>query len=399
RNGARNPGRSTLTIGLVSSAIFLIVAVSAFRLDPPDAANRRDSGSGGFALYATSDQPLYHNLNTPDGRADLGFQAADEKILTGHEVLSLRVKPGDDASCLNLYQPQQPRVLGLPDALLDRGGFAWAASAATTAEEKANPWLLLKKPLGSQPGEAARVPVVLDAATASYSLHLGGELGNPLGATYELADRHGGHVALEVVGLLKNSIFQGDLLISEAALLQYFPDITGYRFFLIDAPADDADAVESTLERTLGDFGFDAELTRRRLVDLMAVQNTYLSTFQSLGGLGLLLGTFGLAVVQMRNVLERRGELALLRAAGFRRALLARMVMLENGLLLCSGLAVGLLAALVAVWPHLAAGGASLPWPSLIATLSLVLLVGLIAGFAAVRAALSTPLLPALRGE
>ena len=394
RNGARNPGRSTLTIGLVAAAIFLIVAVSAFRLDPPAAVTRRTSGSGGFALFAESDQPLYHSLNTAEGRADLGFSAADEKLLAGHEVISLRVRPGDDASCLNLYQPQQPRVLGVPPSLAERGGFPWAGSAATTAEETANPWLLLDKPL-----DAGRLPVVLDAATATYSLHLGGDLANPLGATYELADGRGGRLTLEVVGLLKNSIFQGDLLISEEALLKHFPDVSGYRYFLIDVPADEAAPVESALERTLGDFGFDARSTRERLAELMAVQNTYLSTFQSLGGLGLLLGTFGLAVVQLRNVLERRGELALLRAAGFRRALLARMVLLENGMLLLGGLAAGLIAALVAIWPHLMTGGASLPWLSLAVTLGVVLVVGLLAGLVAVRAALTTPLMPALRGD
>jgi putative ABC transport system permease protein len=394
RNGARNPSRSTLTIGLVGAAIFLIVAVSAFHLDPPEVVTERTSGSGGFALYAESDQPLYQNLNTPDGRAELGFDADDQKLLAGQDVVSLRVKPGDDASCLNLYQTQHPRALGVPRSLIERGGFAWAASAATTAEEKANPWLLLAKKLDS-----GRVPVVLDAAMASYSLHLGGEFGNPLGATYEIADGHGGHITLEVVGLLKNSIFQGDLLISEQALLEHFPDISGYRYFLLDVPDQEAKAVEETLERNLGDFGFDARPTRDRLAELMAVQNTYLSTFQSLGGLGLLLGTFGLAVVQLRNVLERRGELALLRAAGFRRALLGRMVILENGMLLLSGLAVGLVAALVAVWPHLRAGGASLPWRSLAMTLCTVLVVGLVAGLIAVRATLATPLLPALRGE
>jgi putative ABC transport system permease protein len=393
RNGARNPGRSTLTIGLVGAAMFLIVAVSAFRLDPPEAVTRRTSGSGGFTLFAESDQPLYQNLNTPGGRADLGFDAADEKLLAEHEIVSLRIRPGDDASCLNLYQTQQPRVLGVPPSLVERGGFAWAASAATIAEEQANPWLLLKKPLDDH-----RVPVVLDAATATYSLHLGGEFGNPLGATFEMADGHGGRLTLAVVGLLKNSIFQGDVLMAEQALLNHFPDVSGDRYFLIEAPPEEATAIESALERTLGDFGFDARSTRDRLAELMAVQNTYLSTFQSLGGLGLLLGTFGLAVVQLRNVLERRGELALLRAAGFRRALLGRMVMLENGLLLLSGLAVGLLAALVAVWPHLLAGGASLPWQPLAATLGTVLVVGLTAGLIAVRATLATPLLPALRG-
>lgn len=399
RNGARNPGRSTLTIGLVGAAIFLIVAVSAFRLDPPGTVTHRTSGSGGFALFAESDQPLYQNLATPEGRAELGFSAADEKRLAGHEIISMRVKPGDDASCLNLYQPRQPRVLGVPQGMIERGGFAWAASAATSAEESVNPWLLLEKPLETDSGEAARVPVVLDAATATYSLHLGGEFSSPLGSTYEMTDGRGGRLTLQVVGLLKNSIFQGALLISEAALLAHFPEISGYRYFLLDVPPDEVPAVESVLERTLGDFGLDAESTRRRLVELMAVQNTYLSTFQSLGGLGLLFGTLGLAVVQLRNVVERRGELALLRAAGFRRALLARMVLFESSLLLLSGLAVGLLAALVAVWPHLATGGASLPWQSLGVTLVLILLVGLGAGLAAVRATLATPLLPALRGE
>jgi len=40
------------------------------------------------------------------------------------------------------------------------------------------------------------------------------------------------------------------------------------------------------------------------------VQNTYLNTFQVLGALGLLLGSAGLGVVVLRNVLERRAELA-----------------------------------------------------------------------------------------
>ena len=52
--------------------------------------------------------------------------------------------------------------------------------------------------------------------------------------------------------------------------------------------------------------------TAERLAEFHAVENTYLSTFQTLGGLGLLVGTVGLAAVLLRNVLERRRELALL---------------------------------------------------------------------------------------
>ncbi|MEX2558513.1 MAG: ABC transporter permease, partial [Pirellulales bacterium] len=139
RNGARHPGRSTLTIGLVAAASFLIVAISAFRLDPPEAIHEKNSGSGGFALLAQSAQPIYHDLDSEDGRLELGFSQADSQELAKTRTISLRVRPGDDASCLNLYQPSQPRVLGVPQRLIERGGFAWKETAASSAAERNNP--------------------------------------------------------------------------------------------------------------------------------------------------------------------------------------------------------------------------------------------------------------------
>jgi hypothetical protein len=393
RNGARNPGRSVLSIGLIAAASFLIVALSAFRLDPDTLSNGRGSGSGGFALVAQSDAPIYQNLNDAAAREELGMSADADEALAKCEAISLRLESGDDASCLNLYQAMQPRVLGVPQALVELGGFDWGGSQAETAEERANPWLLLGKKLPDAPDGTRVIPAAVDFNTATYSLHKG------LGDSVEVVDGRGRTVRLQLVAFLKNSIFQGDLLVGEQQFLELFPDVNGYRFFLVDTKGQPIDKVQGLLEESLGDYGFDAETSAGRLAAFFAVQNTYLSTFQSLGGLGLLLGTFGLATVQLRSVLERRGELALLRAAGFRRALLARLVMLENTLLLVGGLAVGVVAALVAVLPHWLGGGASVPWLSLTATLALVLVVGLLAGLLAVRATLRAELIPALRED
>ncbi len=395
RNAARNPGRSTLTIALVAAACFLIVALSAFRVDPTGQAPDRDSGNGGFALVAESDQPIYHDLNTPQGRDQLGFSPQDQELLAGTSTIALRVKPGDDASCLNLYRPRQPRVLGLPQRMIRRGGFVFASTAADSPDQRQNPWLQLEKDLGSDADGVPLVPVILEKNTATYALHPARGLGD----TIELTDDRDQTVRLKIVGLLGVSVFQGDLLISEAAFLHHFPQTSGYRFFLTEAPAEQTDRVRRALENTLGDYGLVAEAAGQRLAGFLVVQNTYLSTFQHLGGLGLLLGTFGLAVVQLRNVFERRGELALLRATGFRRRRLAEMVMLENGLLLCAGLGCGVLAALVALLPHLAFGRASIPWVALAGTLVAVLAAGLLAGLAAVRLTLTAPLLAALREE
>jgi putative ABC transport system permease protein len=395
RNAARNPMRSTLSIGLVGATSFLIIAISAFYLDPSQRVPELGSGDGGFSLVAQCDQPVYQDINTPDGRFDLGFAKKDSEALRGATVHGVRVKPGDDASCLNLYQARQPRILGVPDSVIARGGFAWTKTAASSPEERENPWLLLNRELPPDEDGTPRVPVVIDMATAIWALHL---YGGP-GETLDVTDRSGRTVRMELVGLLKNSILQGDLITSETALLRHFPEVDGYRFFLVENPPEKTPRVAGALEGALGDRGFFTETTGDRLAAFLVVQNTYLSTFQSLGGLGLLLGTFGLAAVQLRAVFERRHELALLRATGFRRGTLAWMVMLENGLLLLAGLGCGVTAAIVAVLPHLLAGAASIPWPSLVATLLLVLLTGLVAGLAAVRATLRAPLVAALRGE
>jgi len=384
-NAARHPGRSSLSVGLVATACFLITATSAFYVDPAGRQPRRESGDGGFALVAESDQPIYQSLDSPEGRRALGFSDEDEALLASCRVYALRVRSGDDASCLNLYQARRPRVLGVPEGLVARGGFAWAAAA-----EPAEPWKAL-----DQGGADGAVPVVLDKNTANYALHLWGGLGE----SYTLPNAPDRDVPMTVVGLLDGFLLQGDLLISEKEFLAHFPDTSGYRLFLIEAPPAKTRAVAAALGRTLGDFGLAVETSGGRLAAFLAVQNTYLGTFRSLGGLGLLLGTFGLAAVQMRNVLERRRELALLGAVGLRARWIGGLVLAENAFLLVAGLGCGAAAALVALVPHLARGAASLPWVSLAATLGAVLLVGLAASLAAVRTAVGALPASALREE
>jgi hypothetical protein len=389
RSAARNPTRSTLTIGLIASASFLIISMSAFRLKPTE------TGTGGFTLLGESSQPVFADLNSPGDRQELLADAAG--TLRDSQIFMFRVRPGDDASCGNLYKANQPRVLGVPPSFIShfdvpsRAAFDFAASAAQSQSQQANPWQLLPS-TATPAGEP--IPVIIDKETAMYSLQLYGGIGEEF--TFQYDDRP---ITFRVTGLLSLSVLHGSLLISAADFRQLFPEVSGYRYALIQTPAGQASEVREVLEDRLSDQGFDITSTSRILTGLMALQNTYLRTFQSLGALGLLLGTFGLAAAQMRSVLERRGEMALLRATGFRRSRLSGLVLIENILLLLGGLATGVIAALAAVLPHMFGGGAGVPFLELGTMLGIVLLVGLAAGGWAARATLRVPVLAALREE
>jgi len=384
RNSSWNAGRSLQSVALTASASFVIVMVAASRVEFGAEIRQPDSGTGGFSLLAEADVPLYQQLDREDDRFELGFGDEDSARLAGVRVFPFRVLPGDDASCLNLYRPDRPRVLGVPPELIDRGGFRFQKLAPDADPEE--PWSILDADLG--PGV---VPAVADANSAQWILKLG------IGDELTLTDERGEPVRLRLAGMLGKGIFQSELLISERNFLEHFPSRSGYGFFLIEAPFEEAGALARVFEHNLDRFGFDAVETRERLASYQAVEHTYLSTFQLLGGLGLLLGTIGLAVVMLRNVIERQGELATLRAFGFRRSRLVRMVMAENAFLLLCGIGIGSLSAILSVLPRLAS--THVPWLSLAATLGVVLVVGLLAGVVASRVALATPLLPALKTE
>jgi ABC-type antimicrobial peptide transport system permease subunit len=206
---------------------------------------------------------------------------------------------------------------------------------------------------------------------------------------------------LRIVASLADSVMQGEILIAESAFQMVFPDIAGYRMFLVSvdpATPERIDAVTRFLEERLDPIGFDAEETSRRLEAFHRVENTYLSTFQALGGLGLVLGCLGLVAVVLRNVLERRRELALLGAAGFTGADLQKLIAIEHLALVGVGLAVGIAAAALAVAPVVVARGGGAPWRALVWVLP-VAAAGMLAAYGATRGLRKMPLVESLRSE
>jgi ABC-type antimicrobial peptide transport system permease subunit len=406
RNAARHRARSLLTVGLLASAAFVVVAVQSFRRSPEESNGEPSGPDGGFALVAESDLPLFKDLNTQPGRDEvldrLEFRLQNEQGLTPQEasrqrqdaekllketkVVAFRLRAGDDASCLNLYAPRRPRVLGVPETLIDRRGFVFASTLAAGPEEKANPWRILQRGEGAIPafGEANSVTYILDSSQ---------------GKTIEIPNETGTPTPLLIAGLLKDSVFQSSLLVSEKHFLRLYPAHEGYNYFLIAPPRGAEAEVKRILERALADRGFEVTRSADRLAAYLAVENTYITTFQALGALGLLLGSLGLAVVLLRAVWERRAELALLRALGYRRRTLAWLVLAENAFLLLLGLLLGSVAALLSILPQLLSGAGAVPFGNLALLLGGVLLVALTAGAVAVAGALRAPIVPALRRE
>ena len=276
-----------------------------------------------------------------------------------------------------------------PESLAGRFTFSGVAKGY----ELRSGWGLLEQTAARTSSNADVVPAIGDAASIQWAL------GKKLADTIDYIDERGQPFKLLLVGAVANSVLQGNLIIGEKNFVRHFPGESGYRMFLIDAPSNSVMQASAALSRALEDSGLELIPAWRRLDEFNAVQNSYLGTFQALGGLGLLLGSAGLGIVLLRNVNERRGELGLLAAVGFTRSRLHALLLGEHGALLALGLGIGMIAAATAVFPNLIAPGKHLPFASVALTLAAVLVNGLLWTWAATRYALSGNLLAALRNE
>jgi ABC-type antimicrobial peptide transport system permease subunit len=382
RNISRRPSRSLAVIGMMAGGIFLVVAVNAFRMSAGD-DTLRNSGTGGFALIGESSLPVYEDLNVKTGWEAFGL---DEKLMPQARVVPFRVREGDDASCLNLNRAQKPLLVGV-DATKLVGSFAFASGSW---EDVVQPSRLQG---ASETLALQAVPAIADQATAMWGL------GKGVGDTLDYQDASGNTFQVKIVGLLAGSVLQGKMIITEQAFLAKYPDAAGYRFFLIDAPREQAAEIAAHLTRQLEQRGLALEPAKQRLELFMSVQNTYIGIFTVLGGLGVLLGTAGIGVLIARHVLERRGELGLMQALGFLPGSLRLMILGEHSVLLVLGVILGAATAALVVIPQLIGSSGSLPVAFLVELIAGVLVFGLLVCVIAVSSAVRGKLTEALRRE
>ncbi|GIW85166.1 MAG: ABC transporter permease [Gemmataceae bacterium] len=401
RNLERWPRRSLLTVGLLSAAVFLLVAVESFRRVPDPDIWDKASGSGGFNLICECDIPLYNPLQHGPGRMDLetqlqsayGGSSEDRRfqdalrLLDRIEIEMLRLREGDDASCGNLYQTQRPRVLGVSQQFIHRGGFRFSRTLAESEAERNNPWLLLLRTLDN--GE---VPIFCEQDTAQWKFF------TDVGGTIILEEDNGKQIICRLVGTLLNSPFPGELVMADEHFRRVFPRTEGYRFLLIRTTPEDEEFARQVIESGLRRHGARVVRTSERLSRAAGIIGAYLTTFQVLGALGLLLGIGGQGIVILRNIWERIGEFALLRAMGYRMAHLQWLIFLEHAFLLTSGILLGIVSASLAVLPQLWTSG-TIPWKNLAILLSGIVICGFAVAYWGSRSILRLPLLTALRNK
>ena len=311
----------------LASGVFIVFAVGLNRRSFADSSQMR-TATGGFSLWCETIVPVYHNINTPEGRAKLALK--DLPIET--QVMQLLKYNADDASCLNLNKVETPNVLGVDMDQLERYEFRinWGTDA-------------INRVCTDFPPAPPIYPALVDETVLTWSL------GKKLGDTIEYMGENGEAVTLQLAGTIQNSIFQGYLLIDKAIFSQIWSQISGSEVMLFKVPDDEVARTQALISQALNNYGVRVMTTGERMKMFYSVTDAYLTIFLTLGGLGLLLGIFSFVIVVRKNLVARMKETSCYGSLGFDQKHMEKLLYQENILIPLCALATGAAGAFLGV--------------------------------------------------
>lgn len=265
-----------------------IVALSAGALlvrarQPGDAAaGTRASETGGFAVLAQTTRPLLADVST---------------VATGTTGRSTTFKAQDAGG------PDSPVTAGPHDvwlaavspAFIDEGRFTFTGSMDRTDEERANPWLLLRREQrdASDPGAEAGSPIVPVVASAGALARLQARLGDDI--PFALS----GHaVRLRVVATLGSALFPDALFLSDADFTSWLPGVAGTRWFAVESTETDGVSATTALVERLTPLGVNTD--RAETFTRHAARAQSRAWALDLGALLLALATLPIAWLRLR---------------------------------------------------------------------------------------------------
>lgn len=389
--------RTGVTFTMFTLVVFTLVVGATASGSFVDAFDDTDTFGGGFDVRADTApaNPIPDIERAVAGDPELRRQVS---VAASQSYLPVQARQRGPGRPYEAYP-----VRGLDERFLETTSFGLAATARGYSSAR-EVWQAMKARQGLAVVDALVVQrrsnynvgnVPPDFKLTGFFLEDGGF--DPV--KVEVRDPQTGRAkTLTVIGVLKDSApFSMQGLSTSQATLASFGDraqSTVHQFKL--APGVDAGAAAKRLEARFLENGMEAESIESLLDDAVGASRTFNLIVQGFMGLGLVIGVAALGVVAARSVVERRQQIGVLRAIGFRRSSIQLALVLESSFLALSAIVVGSVLALILGY-NIVTDSAnestvdnlrfSVPWLNLAAIFAAVYAASLLATLASARRA------------
>ncbi len=389
----RNRFRTGVTLAMFVLVVFNLVVGAVTTNAFTGAFDDNEAFGGGFDVIA-SVSPAAPTGGVDQALADGAVDAGSYEVVARQSFVGLDMRQAGAGQDFDQYV-----VRGLDDAFLDATTYDMVA-VADGYEGAEDVW----QALAADPTLA-----VVDSNSAPRRQNFSFGIMSPLRLTgFFVEDGHFAPVPVEVsdpqtgetrefsvIGVLKDTAFtMFGLSVSQRALESYGDRARPTTYEFVTTSGTDPETFAASLESSLLGFGVQADSIDKIVGDAVGANRTLNNLILGFMGLGLIVGVAALGVVSARSVVERRQQIGVLRAIGFRRGMVQASFLLEATFIALTSIVVGTLLGLAMAYNVISdawsKGGwdtleYSVPWVTLIIVFATVFAAALLATWAPAR--------------
>jgi putative ABC transport system permease protein len=343
--------RTGTTLAMFTLVVFTLVTGSAANGSFVHGIDAEDYG-GGFQIRAGT----VGAGAVPDMKAALrsapGITASDYPFVGSQSVLAVQAKQLGSGR-----RPETYLVRGLDQAFLSHTTFG-LGQMARGYDSPQEVWKAMREKPGLAVVDSLIVPrrdafgfgVPPDFALTGFFFEEGQFEPIPI----EVYDKQTGlSTRLTVIGILKDTapMEMVGISTSQETLSAAFPGRTTPTIhYFATAPGVDPEEAAADLESAFLANGLEAQSIQDVVDDMVAANMTFNKLIQGFMGLGLVVGVAALGVISARAVVERRQQIGVMRAIGFRPRMVQAAFLLESSFVALTAIVVGTVLGLLLAW-------------------------------------------------
>ncbi|HKO75367.1 MAG TPA: FtsX-like permease family protein [Gaiellaceae bacterium] len=339
----RSVFRTGVTLAMFTLVVFTIVVGSITTSSFLGAMDNVQVFGGGFDVRATA-SPASPVPDMPDAlRFARGVDPADFRV-----VASVSDLPVDAKQVGTEAKPETYVVHGADRAYLTNTTYS-LATRAKGYESDAAVWQAIRDGKNLAVVDAFVVPRRANWAFGPMpafrlsGLYLEDEAFDPIPVQVE-DPQTGKSLTVHVIGVLSDRTpeLMAGIWTSQSSVVAVFGDRvipTTYLFAVRDGVDSDAEA--KALESAFLSHGMQADSLQSLLDDVIGGNLTFNRLIMGFMGLGLIVGVAALGVISARSVVERRQQIGVLRAIGFRKQMVQACFLLESSFIALTSIVIG----------------------------------------------------------
>jgi putative ABC transport system permease protein len=148
---------------------------------------------------------------------------------------------------------------------------------------------------------------------------------------------------VKVVGITKQRLVRGVFVVQSVVTVEMEAETSSVALLKFDEDVSKKEQVEiaKDMESELVVYGMRTFIIEQELKDMLRSMTNFFYLLQAFLGLGLLVGIAGLGIITIRVVTERRQQIGMLRALGFKQSMIKLSFLIETSFIALLGIFIG----------------------------------------------------------